>query len=137
MNTCLLIWVAGLLSVASGLYLWFSTSIGAEFAILLRDLGFFKQGTEDALEVMTRRDFSVWLILLESRQKLPRRLVHILQCPGCLSVHLSLLVSLLGCLCAARYVPSLQFLDLAIFSLVCILTWPWLVCRMTATSIQS
>lgn len=134
-SICLLIWVAGLLSVASGLYLWFSTSFGVELAILLRAGCKPKPGDEE-LETMTRREFSTWLILLESQQRLPRRLVHILLCPGCLSVHLSLTIGALCGLIAAHYVPTLQMLDVLVLLLTCTVTWPWLVCRLTASSIH-
>lgn len=131
-------WLAGLLACCSVLHIWFTTTIGVEIAILFRDVLKVEWLKDAKLETMNRQDFTVCLIGCELRGQLSRRLVHILGCPGCLSVHVSFWLACLDAVLLRRYVgyePAVQ--DHAIYVLVCLLTWPWLACHLTRTPSKS
>jgi len=127
-------WLVGLLACCSCLHIWFTTTIGVEIAILFRDVFKVVWLKDVKLENMSRQEFMVCLIGCEVRGNLSRRFVHILGCPGCLSIHVSFWLACLDVIILRRYVgyePAAQ--DHVIYVLVCLLTWPWLVCRLTKT----
>lgn len=131
-------WLIGLLACCSVLHIWFTTTIGVEIAILFRDVLKVEWLKGTKLESMSRQDFMVCLTGCEVRGLVSRRLVHILGCPGCLSVHVSFLLACLDAWLVRRYAgyePVVQ--DHVIYVLVCFLTWPWLACRLTRTPAKS
>jgi hypothetical protein len=118
------LWVCGLLTCCSFLHLWFTTTLGAELALL----AFPADVTRDLPEA-TRRDFDTWLNVMCGLGKLSRRLVHILQCPGCLSVHVSFWVGVFCGFVGWAY-GVLDSWNIPAFTLTCVGTWPWLVHRL-------
>lgn len=131
-----LLWLAGLLTTCTILHLWFTTSLPIELVILLNSVGLLKEQVlhrinGQPLTEMLRHEFDTWLVLLETKHLVNRRLSHIMQCRGCLSVHAAWLT-----------MTTLMLLTGVTFelgwraNLCCWLlgpaTWPWLACKLTA-----
>lgn len=95
-------WVLGLLVSCGITHMWFQSTFPVELAIILRNIGLIKNAASQAmmpvtgmlspksLEEFVRSDFDRWLIRLEQANMLNRRCAHIMACPVCLSVHVSL-----------------------------------------------
>ena len=130
-------WLAGLLAVCSFLHCWFKTALPCELLLLLKQFGWRKgsgfwpsEGEEPQEEhTMTRSDWDMWLNMCVVDGSLPRRLVHVALCPGCLSVHASYVVAVLVLLVWSPD-ASLRFMLGFVIAGPC--TWVWASNRLSA-----
>lgn len=130
----ILFWLVGLLTTCTALHLWFTTSLPIEIAILLHKIGLLKKqvaAVSHPLPDLLRHEFDTWLILLDSKKLVGRRLAHILQCRGCFSVHAAILISA-SLLLLSGGAELHSWRALLCGFLVGPASWPWLACRLTS-----
>lgn len=100
----LLAWTFGLLSVRTILHLWQTTTMPVVCALLAKRLG-WRRGDDDlwgSIDIHTSRpDWLVWCATV-LYQRAPV-LAHVMECAGCLAVHISVAVSSVLVLCTWLY----------------------------------
>lgn len=116
--------------VLSALWVWFKTSWPNELLLALRWwyehdrpewLKVFDRYTDTELAAKNRDELVVAMCVAVTEGKFPRRLLHVLGCPGCLSVWLSFFATVLMLL---LWVPSWGVGDCMAFTVTCWLSIP-------------
>lgn len=130
----LIAWIVAVLTVSNTLFLWFKTNLAGEIMRVARNAGWHKQDESfwaEDYETRMRHEWVTWASMHVASGRLPRFWVHLLTCPGCLSVWLT--AAYTSALGVALYAEGmLPVLGVVYYILLCLHTVPLLSNKLSA-----